>query len=58
MAYRINKDECIACGTCQPECPVAFISEESDGQRLIDETACISCGNCVGVCPVDCILEV
>ncbi|AHM58081.1 hypothetical protein EAL2_808p05780 (plasmid) [Peptoclostridium acidaminophilum DSM 3953] len=58
MAYRINDDECIACGACQPVCPVECISEKEDGKRLIDEDKCISCGACAGVCPVSCISEV
>jgi len=58
MAYRINDDECIACGACQPVCPVECISEKDDGKRLIDEDKCISCGACAGVCPVSCISEV
>lgn len=58
MAYRINDDECIACGACQPVCPVECISEKDDGKRLIDEDTCISCGACAGVCPVSCISEV
>lgn len=50
MAYVINSD-CIACGACQPECPVDCIS---DGDiYVIDEDTCISCGACAAVCPVD-----
>jgi formate hydrogenlyase subunit 6/NADH:ubiquinone oxidoreductase subunit I len=58
MAYRINREECIACGVCQLECPVTCISEESGGKRLINEVECINCGKCSDVCPVDCISEV
>ncbi|MBS4026695.1 MAG: 4Fe-4S binding protein [Clostridia bacterium] len=49
MAYRIN-EECIACGACQPECPVEAISE--DDIFIIDEEKCIDCGACADVCPV------
>jgi ferredoxin len=58
MAYRINDDECISCGACQPVCPVECISEVADGKRKIDEDACIDCGACAGVCPVECIAPV
>lgn len=58
MAYRINEDECIACGACEPVCPVSCISEKDNGKRLIDENVCISCGACADECPVSCISEV
>lgn len=50
MAYVINSD-CIACGACEPECPVSCISEGEI--YVIDEATCISCGACAAVCPVD-----
>ncbi len=50
MAYEISND-CIACGACQPECPVSCISEGDI--YVIDADACISCGACASVCPVD-----
>ncbi len=50
MAYVIN-DECISCGACEGECPVAAISE-GDGKFEIDPATCIECGACNGVCPV------
>ena len=52
MAYRIT-DKCIACGACQPECPVEAISE---GEIYsIDPEKCIDCGACATVCPVEAI---
>ena len=54
MAYVIT-DRCIACGTCQPVCPVEAISE---GEIYhIDPDTCISCGSCAAVCPNDAIEE-
>jgi len=50
MAYVIT-DECIACGACQPECPVECIKEGD--KYIIDKEACTECGACAGVCPVD-----
>ena len=50
MAYLIN-DECINCGACAAECPVACISE-GDSKYVVDAATCIECGACAGVCPV------
>ena len=48
MTYHIT-DDCIACGQCQPECPVDAISEGDT--YSIDGEKCIGCGNCADVCP-------
>lgn len=50
LAYKIH-DACIACGACQPECPVDAISEGDI--YAIDPDTCIDCGACANVCPVD-----
>lgn len=50
LAYKIN-DTCIACGSCEAECPVGAIS--SGDIYVIDPDACIDCGACANVCPVD-----
>ena len=52
MAYKINADECIACGSCESECPAEAISEK-DGKYVIDADKCVDCGACAEVCPVD-----
>ncbi|MGI6718234.1 MAG: DUF362 domain-containing protein [Bacteroidales bacterium] len=54
MAYKIS-EECLACGTCLPECPVEAISEGSIYK--IDEDKCIDCGSCASVCPVEAISQ-
>lgn len=51
MAYKIT-DDCIACGACAPECPVAAISE-GDGKYVINAETCIECGACSDTCPVN-----
>ena len=56
MPRRIT-DDCIACGTCVPECPVDCISE-GDPIYVIDEDVCIDCGACEVVCPVEAMIEV
>lgn len=55
MAYVIT-DECVACGTCEEECPVDAISEGED-IFVIDEDECIDCGVCDDVCPIDAVEE-
>ncbi|MBN1493213.1 MAG: 4Fe-4S binding protein [Candidatus Omnitrophica bacterium] len=52
MAYQISTD-CVACGSCLPECPVEAISEGSP--YVIDADKCIDCGACANVCPVSAI---
>lgn len=54
MAYKIT-DRCVACGTCEPVCPVGAISAGDIYQINPDE--CISCGSCASVCPNDAIEE-
>ena len=53
MAYTIDKETCIGCGTCEGECPVGAISVSDDGNYVIDPDTCIDCGACASVCPVD-----
>jgi ferredoxin len=54
MAYVIT-DECIACGSCQDECPVEAISE-GDDKYVIDAKVCTDCGTCAEQCPVEAIV--
>ena len=51
MAYVI-KDDCIACGACEAECPTEAISE-GNPIYVIDPDKCIDCGACADVCPTD-----
>jgi NAD-dependent dihydropyrimidine dehydrogenase PreA subunit len=55
MAYVIT-DECIACGSCEGECPVGAISA-GDGKYVISANECIDCGSCAGACPTEAITE-
>jgi len=54
MAHRIT-DDCTACGSCAPECPVEAISE-GDPIYTINPDECTDCGACVDVCPTGAIL--
>ena len=53
MAYSIDKDTCIGCGTCESECPVSAISAGDDGKYCIDPELCVERGPRAGGCPVD-----
>jgi ferredoxin len=55
VAYKIS-NECVSCGSCQPECPVEAISE-GDGLYVIDPAKCTDCGTCAEVCPVEAISQ-
>lgn len=55
MTYKIN-DECVSCGSCEPECPVQAISE-AEAKYVIDAAKCTDCGTCAGVCPVEAISQ-
>lgn len=61
MAMKIT-DECIACGSCELECPVEAISE-GDEYYVIDPEKCVECvghfdePQCVEVCPSDAIVK-
>lgn len=54
MARKIT-DNCVACGTCVPECPVNAISE-GDPIYKIDSQTCTDCGACEAVCPSEAIV--
>lgn len=52
MAHVID-DNCIACGSCEAECPVEAIS--AGDIYVIDPEVCTDCSSCVEVCPADAI---
>jgi ferredoxin len=53
MAHVIS-DDCTACGSCAPVCPVEAISE-GESKYVIDPDLCTDCGACVDECLVDAI---
>ena len=54
MSYVIT-EECIACGSCENDCPVQAISE-GDDRYVIDSKLCTNCGSCADQCPVEAIV--
>ena len=57
MPRRINKSECVSCGTCQRVCLVGCISQEKARKRLINEYVYVDCGACQLACPKNCISQ-
>ena len=55
MAHKIG-DDCIACGSCEAQCPVNSISHR-DSTYEINPDECIDCGACAAQCPVGAISE-
>lgn len=56
MVYKIDKNVCVACGTCQGECPSGAIKEGDT--YSIDPEVCIGCGACADACPMGAISPV
>ena len=54
MAHVIT-DQCVACGSCESECPVDAI-QQGDPIYTIDADVCIDCGVCAASCPTEAIV--
>jgi len=55
MVAKVNKDECVGCGTCVDECPSEAISMSDDDIAVVDADVCSECGMCVDACPTEAI---
>lgn len=51
MGTHYITDDCVACGACEPVCPVSAISVD-EPIYIIDQGTCTDCGECDDVCPV------
>ncbi len=56
--YRIDEDECKACGICLKDCPVDAITGEKKVPHVIDQDKCTLCGMCLDKCPFSAVLKV
>ena len=56
MSFVIS-DECLACGVCMDECPMAAISENPD-TYIINVDDCTDCGSCAEICPNEAISQI
>lgn len=51
----IERNNCVACGTCMMACPKKAINIVKGCYASVDYDACVGCGKCVNVCPTGCI---
>lgn len=49
---KVNKEDCVGCGTCVEKCNIHGI-ELIDDKSTIDESKCMGCGICVHHCPAN-----
>lgn len=51
----VDKDYCVACGTCVKVCPFQLINIEQGVFAKINLSKCVGCGKCAKVCPASVI---
>ncbi len=54
IAPKVNKKQCVGCGTCKEYCPVGapeWVEGAKKRRMRINEKKCIGCGECIAVCP-------
>lgn len=56
MAYKIDPEKCVGCGTCAEECPNEAIKEAGDKYAICADD-CVDCGTCAETCPESAISE-
>ncbi|MDO5410676.1 MAG: 4Fe-4S binding protein [Lachnospiraceae bacterium] len=47
----IKKENCVACGACQNECPKEAVAVWKGCYAKTDLERCVGCGRCAKVCP-------
>jgi len=55
MPAKVNRDECVGCGTCVEECPETAIHMDDEEIAVVDPEKCTECGTCVEACPSEAI---
>lgn len=48
---QVDKEYCVACGTCTKACPRQAISVPDGISAVVELTRCIGCGLCARECP-------
>jgi len=49
---RVNKENCVDCGSCKKVCPTGAIDNINGG---LSKAECYNCGSCLSACPVNAI---
>ncbi|MDD1752054.1 MAG: 4Fe-4S binding protein [Methanotrichaceae archaeon] len=51
MPAKVNREECVSCGTCVDECPEEAIALDDEEIATVNPEKCTECGKCVEACP-------
>jgi len=51
----VDKDYCVACGSCIYACPKKAVEVFKGKHAVVDEVLCIGCGKCSKICPASVI---
>lgn len=51
----IDKEYCVACGSCVKVCPLQIIHIEQGVFAEVDYDKCVGCGKCAKTCPASVI---
>lgn len=48
---RVDRDSCVACGSCVKVCPMGAITVWHGVEARVDLNRCVGCGRCAKECP-------
>ena len=51
ITVKVFKENCVACGVCEKNCPFAAINIVKGHIAVVDKTKCKGCAKCEKVCP-------
>ncbi len=57
MAYTVDQDTCIGCGSCEAVCPDVFVMDDNDKARVKKDAKqdCACAKDAFEICPVNAI---
>jgi ferredoxin len=53
---KVNKEECVACGSCIKVCPKKIINIINGIYAEIEKELCVGCQKCINECPASVIV--